>query len=49
MAFALFVVAAGYGQMTEQKTLTLERAEQAIATTKMEAQKLQAPGVVIAV
>jgi len=43
------LLAAANGQTADKKTLTLQGAEQVIAAAKAEAQKLQAPGGVIAV
>jgi len=49
--FAMLSTVAGFAgaQTVEKKTLTLQGAEQVIAAAKAEAQKLQAPGGVIAV
>ena len=45
----LFLASLAVGQTADKKTLTLDGAEQVIASAKAEAQKLQAPGGVIAV
>src|SRR5882757_11550889 len=48
-AVVLCLASLANAQTVEKKTLTLQGAEQVIAATKAEAQKLQAPGGVIAV
>ena len=45
----LFLASLAVGQTADKKTLTLDGAERVIASAKAEAQKLQAPGGVIAV
>ena len=49
VAVVLSIASLAGAQTTEKKTLTLQGAERVIATAKAEAQKLQAPGGVIAV
>src|SRR5437762_9805790 len=49
LAMLASVVISSSAQTAEKKTLTLRGAEQVIASAKAEAQKLQAPGGVIAV
>ena len=51
VAISAFLSVASFGgaQVTEKKTLTLQGAERVIAAAKAEAQRLQAPGGVVAV
>ena len=49
MAIVLSIATFAGGQTTEKKTLTLQGAERVIAAAKAEAQRLQAPGGVVAV
>ena len=49
MAAMLSVISFAGAQVTEKKTLTLQGAERVIAAAKAEAQRLQAPGGVVAV
>src|SRR5438309_4677425 len=49
LTMALFTATGACAQTAVHRTLTLDGAERVIAAAKMEAQKLQAPGAVIAV
>src|SRR5215469_4949994 len=49
VAIAAFLSSFAGAQVTEKKTLTLQGAERVIAAAKAEAQRLQAPGGVVAV
>ena len=49
VVMVLSIASLAGGQTTEKKTLTLQGAERVIAEAKSEAQRLQAPGGVVAV